>query len=167
MKDFIKYSIISLLLVVFQVIILNNIQLFGLFNPFLYILLIIIVPTNIRPSLLMLIGFALGFVVDVFANTYGIHAATTTLMAFIRKPILKLLISNENLEKRIPSFSNFGSHYYLYATVMVLIHHFTLFMFEAFSFEFFGVVILKTLVSSIITIILILTIENFSIRKKR
>jgi hypothetical protein len=43
---------------------------------------------------------------------------------------------------------------------MVFIHHLSLFTLEAFSFQYFGVVVFKTLVSLVITILLIFTLEK-------
>ena len=112
-----------------------------------------------------MIAFFAGLIIDVFSNTWGMHAAATTLVAFIRPYLLKLIISQEEIEKQILALNSIRLASYLkYAVSIVFIHHLSLFFLEAFSFANFGFTILKALCSSIVTLILIFFIEK--VRKK-
>ena len=159
MRDELKQTLLILLLVAIQVLVLNNIHLFGLACPYLYIWAILALPVAMSPALVMVIAFALGFVIDIFCNSYGIHTSATVLVAFLRPYIMRLVASRENLEKPYPSIASFGSAYYLYAAVLIVIHHLMLFSLEAFSFAHTGMVLLKTLCSAIFTFVLVICIE--------
>ena len=147
-------------LVLFQVLLLNHIQIAGVINPFLYIYFIIALPIHTNRISLIFTGFFLGLVVDAFSNTWGIHAMGTTLIAFLRPYILRIVATQEELDKVMPGLRTMGVNYVKYILLMVFVHHLSLFSLEAFSFEYFGIVLLKTLVSSVITILLIFTLEK-------
>ena len=105
-------------------------------------------------------GFVLGLVIDVFSNTWGIHAMATTLIAFLRPYIFSLVLTQEELDRVMPRFRAMGANYLKYIVLMVFIHHLLLFSLEAFTFKYYWIVLLKTLVSALITILLILTLEK-------
>lgn len=166
MKSNFKYFIDFLLLIAFQVIVLNNLELGGLINPYLYIMFIIMLPTRINRYLLLLLGFILGATIDVLSNTYGINAAATVFIAFMRPYIMKILLSEEEREKPAPTlYALGGASFFKYISFTVIIHHFMLFMLEAFSFSYILPVLEKTALSSLVTILLIWGLESFGKRK--
>ena len=71
-------------LVLVQVLLVNHIRLGGYVHPYVYILFVMLLPINISNWQLLLLGFGLGFCVDMFTGTPGLHAGATTLMAFCR-----------------------------------------------------------------------------------
>lgn len=160
MKNIVESLFWFIGLVLLQVLLLNNIQIAGVINPFLYIYFIIALPIHTNRISLVFIGFALGLVIDVFSNTWGIHAMATTLIAFLRPYIFRVVSTQEELDKVMPRFRTMGANYVKYIVLMVFIHHLFLFLLEAFSFQYFWIVFVKTLVSSLITIILIFTLEK-------
>ena len=160
MKNIVESLFWFIGLVLLQVLLLNNIQIAGVINPFLYIYFIIALPIHTNRISLVFIGFALGLVIDVFSNTWGIHAMATTLIAFLRPYIFRVVSIQEELDKVMPRFRTMGANYVKYIVLMVFIHHLFLFLLEAFSFQYFWIVFVKTLVSSLITIILIFTLEK-------
>ena len=160
MKNIVESLFWLIGLVLLQVLLLNNIQIAGVINPFLYIYFIIALPIHVNRILLVFIGFVLGLVIDVFSNTWGIHAMATTLIAFLRPYIFRVVSTQEELDKVMPRFRTMGANYVKYIVLMVFIHHLFLFLLEAFSFQYFWIVFVKTLVSSLITIILIFTLEK-------
>ena len=160
MKNIVESLFWFIGLVLLQVLLLNNIQIAGVINPFLYIYFIIALPIHTNRISLVFIGFALGLVIDVFSNTWGIHAMATTLIAFLRPYIFRVVSTQEELDKVMPRCRTMGANYVKYIVLMVFIHHLFLFLLEAFSFQYFWIVFVKTLVSSLITIILIFTLEK-------
>jgi len=150
-----------IVLVLFQVLVLNNIQFLGYINPYLYILFILALPVQIPRWFLLILAFMLGLTIDVFSNTIGMHAFATVFVAFFRNGIIKLFTNIEDGNNPTPSFHTFGvSAYVKYVIVLVLIHHSTLFILEAFSFTHFWVMLAKISFSSLVTIILILGIQS-------
>jgi len=150
-----------ILLVLFQVLVLNNIQFLGYINPYLYILFILALPVQMPRWFLLILAFILGLTIDIFSNTIGMHAFATVFVAFFRNGIIKLFTNIEEGNNPTPSFHTFGvSSYVKYVVVIVLIHHSTLFILEAFSFAHFWIMLPKILLSSLVTIMLILGIQS-------
>jgi rod shape-determining protein MreD len=149
--------------VLLQVLVLNNIQFLGYINPYLYILIILALPVQMPRWVTLLLAFALGLIIDTFSNTLGMHAFATVLVAFLRNGIIKLFTSIEEGNNPTPSFYTFGvSAYVKYVVVLVLIHHTTLFILEAFSFTNFWITLAKITLSSFVTILMILGIQSLS-----
>ncbi|MDO9154182.1 MAG: rod shape-determining protein MreD [Paludibacter sp.] len=152
-------------LVLLQVLALNNIQFLGFLNPYIYILFIFSLPVKLPRWFTLILGFVLGLSIDMFSNTLGIHAFASVLIAFIRQGVIGLFTSIEEGSNPTPSFYTFGVGSYIkYVVVLVFIHHFTLFILEAFTFNHLGMTLLKALLNSFVTILIILGIQSF--RKK-
>jgi len=150
-----------ILLVLVQVLVLNNIQFLGYIDPYLYILFILTLPVQMPRWFLLILAFILGITIDIFSNTPGMHAFATVFIAFFRSGIIKLFTNIEEGNNPTPSFYTFGvSSYIKYVVVMVLIHHATLFLLEAFSFTHFWILLAKIMLSSLVTILLILGIQS-------
>lgn len=160
MKNVVEFLSWFIGLVLLQVLLLNNIEIASIINPFLYIYFIIALPIHANRISLIFTGFFLGLVIDAFSNTWGIHAMATTLVAFLRPYIFSIVSTQEELDKVMPRFRTMGVNYVKYIVLMVFIHHLSLFTLEAFSFQYFGIVVFKTLVSLVITILLIFTLEK-------
>lgn len=159
-----SYIISFLLLVVVQVLLLNNLHLFGV-QAYLYVMFIITFPISVSSKILMPISFLLGLCVDVFSGTYGVHAAATTFAAFVRPLLLRLIVPvNDATQIESLSLSKQKLNFVGFAVVMVLLHHFALLMLEAFSFKHIGVVVVKTLLSSVYTLLLMFCL--FLLQKK-
>lgn len=145
-------------LVGLQVTILNNIQLSGYINPYLYILFILLFPVKFPKVPAMIIAFMLGLTIDMFTNTIGIHAAASVFMAYARPFVLKVFSPRDGYETDAsPNIKDLGLQWWLaYSSVMVLIHHFALFYMEAFRFSEFFNTFVRILLSSVTTLFLIL-----------
>ena len=151
-----------IVLVVVQVLILNNIQFLGYINPFLYIYFILALPVRIPRWAVLIMAFALGLIIDIFSNTAGIHAFATVFVALLRAPAINLLVSIDESSDPQPSVKIFGWMIYLrYAGFLVLIHNALIFILEAFSFVNFGIISLKILLSSVVTLLLVIAIQMF------
>jgi rod shape-determining protein MreD len=157
-KDLGKYVIMFFALVLVQVLILNNIQFSGLVNPYIYILFILLLPFTIPGYFLLGISFILGISIDIFSNTPGIHAGATVLLGFLRPGIAQLISSRELIEKgTTPNMTQLGfASFIKYTVISVLIHHLFLFFAEAFSFGDFFETLLRWIISSVFSIIIIL-----------
>ncbi len=166
-KDLIKYSIWFVVLVAFQLLVLNNIQFSGYVNPYMYILLILILPYSTPNWALLVIGFLLGLSIDIGNNTLGINASATVFIAFLRPIVLELISSRDGYEKEKQlHFSNYGIKWYLqYSLILIFAHHFFLFFIEVFTFGDFFYTIWRVLLSFIFTSIIIFISQLFFIRK--
>jgi rod shape-determining protein MreD len=148
-----------LILVLLQVFILNNIQLGGCVNPYIYILFILLLPVNIPKWLLLVLGFVLGITIDLFTHTPGMNSSATVFMAFIRPYILEIIAPREGYEKdSSPRLSIYGFTWFLrYSVILVLAHHFALFYIEVFRFADFFLTFSRVILSAAFSILLIVS----------
>ena len=161
MLTFLQNILSFVILILFQVLALNNIQFLGFINPYIYILFIIALPVRTPRWLSLILAFILGLTIDIFSNTLGMHAFATILIAFLRNGILNLFIVLEENDNPSPSIRSIGvAAYVKYLILMVFIHHFSLFFLEAFSFTHPGLVLSKIALSSLVTILILLGIVS-------
>ncbi|MEE2953689.1 MAG: rod shape-determining protein MreD, partial [Bacteroidota bacterium] len=147
----------SPLFIMIQILILNEIFFANLANPFLYIILIITLPKNTPKWFLLIFAFQLGFFVDLFSNSLGYHSTACVLIAFLRPIIIDLIIANnlitesDQIEMQKLGFKSF----ILYAFILIFIHHSTLFLIEYYDFKMLISILLKIIISSSISLLLI------------
>ena len=145
-------------IILLQVLILNNIEFSGFINPYLYLLFILLLPFETPKWVLLIVAFILGLTIDIFSNTLGMHAFATVAIAFLRPYILKIFSPREGYESGMrPGLQTFGWEWLLkYSVIMVFIHHFILFYIETFKFQMFFSTLLRVILSTIFTVILII-----------
>ena len=157
------------LLILLQVLVLNNMNLSGYINPYVYVLFILLLPVNMNKSALLVIAFFAGLTIDYFGNTLGLHAAATVMLAFARPAVINLFFNNvEFVGNENPGLSKIGLGGFLrYAFVLVLIHHSMLFFLEVFSLNDFLFTTYRILLSSLIsTLVMMIIVLLFSKRTK-
>ena len=164
----VKNIIRFILLVLFQVLVLNNIQINGYINPYYYVLFILILPFETPKWLILFSGFFLGLTIDFFSHTIGMHAAATTLMAFLRPSVIRLLSANRDLDPGMePSVRDMGfSWYFTYSLILIFFHHLLLFYLEVFRFNEFFQTLGRVVISTVVTLVLII-IGDYIIRKRK
>lgn len=165
--NLLKYSIIFIVSVLLQVLFFNNILIFRVISPFFYVLFILLLPFYTPRALLLFLSFALGLTVDIFTNTPGVHASACLLTGFLRPGVLQMISSRETLESvSAPRVGNMGFQWFAgYATFLVFIHHLTLFFIEAFTFEGFLITLLRVILSSVLSVVLIVLSQFIIFRK--
>lgn len=156
-------------LVLFQVLVINHIRLGGYVHPYVYLLFVMLLPFNTPKWQQLLLGFGLGLSIDLFTGTPGLHAGATTLMAFARPAIIRFVSGNlkfENIQE--PNLDQLDGIWFLrYVFCMVMVHHFALFLLESFSFRLIGQVLLRILLSVPVSIFLIMMILYIFKRSKK
>ncbi len=174
-NSIIKYTAYFIGLILVQILVLNNIQLSGYINPYVYVLFILILPFEIPGWLLLITSFFMGLSIDIFpqgiagaGGTLGIHTASMLLMAFLRPTVLRWINPRGDYEKGTqPSAKDYGfAWFFLYAGILVGIHHFLLFFLEDFSFVHFFHTFLRFVISLFFTLLLILIWEGFRYRPR-
>ena len=168
-----KVILINLLrfivLVFIQVFLLKNITLYGLSTPYPYILFILLLPFEIPNVLLFVFSFTLGFTIDAFYDTPGLHAASCVLLAFVRILFISITVQKEGFDNEPePTLSIMGFRWFFtYASIIItLIHHFFLFNLEAFSIAELPYTLARFLLSSVFTVFLMLISGLLFFRKK-
>ena len=152
-------------LVLLQVLILNNVHIAGYATPFLYIYFILKFASGTSRNELMLWAFFFGLTIDVFADTPGMNAAATVLLAFLRPTFLRLFVPRDTLDTLVPAVRTMGiSPFLKYLVASVLVHHGMLLTLEFFSFVHIGALLLRIVTSTLLTVACIMAVEG--IRKK-
>ncbi|HEX7757795.1 MAG TPA: rod shape-determining protein MreD [Niabella sp.] len=171
MSDLVKNSIRFVLFVFVQVYVFNVMpHLHELITPYIYFLFILWLPFTIKKGWLLLLGFLLGMAVDYFTMTPGLHAAAAVLVAFLRPFIIHLFAPKDATEYTYqePSPKSMGwTAYSLYALMLSFAHNFYLQLLEWLSFGSFIHFLLKTLVTTAVSMLLILITELIFFRKQR
>ncbi len=163
-----KHIIRFVFLLLLQVLILNNMNLGGYVNPYVYILFILLLPADMNKSGVLILAFLTGITIDVFGNTPGLHAAATVFLAYFRPSVLKLFFSNIEFsgnDKAGPSKVGLGG-FFKYTLVMVFLHHCVLFSLEVLSFTNMLFTLYSILLSTLFTTFLIMVIVMFFSKRK-
>ncbi len=160
---YINHILWFIMLVFIQVIFLNNVQVSGFINPFLYIIFILWLPIETPNWLLMVIATITGLFIDLFSHTLGMHMSACIFLSFCRPYILNLLAPRDGYESNLsPNIQNFGFSWFLtYACILTLLHHIFLFFVEIFRFNEFFSTLGRALLSSVMTLVLIFILQLF------
>jgi hypothetical protein len=164
MFDVLKYTGLFISLLLFQGLILNNVEFGGFAVPLLYVIFVLALPFETPDWLVLILGFLLGIAVDCFSSTMGMHASATLVMAFSRSYLLKLLAPRGEYEfKSKPNIQDMGFNWYLlYAFILVLTHHLFLFFVESFKITQFFFTFGRAIASTVFTLVLILLAQLFN-----
>lgn len=142
----------------YQVLILQNVVLFHSAFCFLYVVYLLLLPVESNPIALMGIGFAIGFAVDMFYESIGLHAFACVLVMYVRNYWLNSLTPQGGYDSNsVPSMALNGTQWFLvYVAPMVFLHHAFLFFLEAGGFGMFWFTLWKVIASTLFTILAIL-----------
>jgi rod shape-determining protein MreD len=157
-----KQGLRFLFLFAFQVLILKQVHLnIGSFNYFSLIVIplwIMLLPVNTPRWILVVLGFTMGFLVDSFYDSPGVHASAGTFIGFARPFILNFLEPRGGYNRiPIPSKFHLGLNWFVtYASVSLLSYLLFYFSMEVFTPAYIGSILLKTIFSFILSILLVL-----------
>ncbi len=147
-------------LILLQVLILNNIHIYGYGTPFLYVFFLLIYSSNASKNTLMLWAFFIGLIIDTFTNTPGINTASATFLAFIRDPILNSFTLHDNNDIFEPGISSMGLNSFIkYIVALTLIFCICLQLLNSFSFFDPIQLLIKILTDTLSTAICILCVD--------
>ncbi len=153
----------AILLIALQLLVLNNIELGGYINPYLYILVILLLPTDLPGWLQLIISFFTGFIIDLYSVTPGMHTFASVALGYFRFTLLKYMAPREGYNKKLtPSAQELGlAWYFRYTLILTTIHHTILFFIESFSFQNFFQTLLRIILSIAFTELCIIIFEYF------
>lgn len=168
--EILKYLLAFVGLLLFQVLVLNNLDLSYYISPYIYPLIIFMLPFRISQIALMFIALVCGLILDAFCNTMGMHAAALVFVAFLRPYIIRAITPRTGYEiTDKPNIRVFGFTWFLtYTGILLLLHHLLYFFLEIFSFQNTLVTLGKVLVSTGFSLLFVIIIAYlFSRERKR
>ncbi|MDE6301938.1 MAG: hypothetical protein K2M19_09515 [Muribaculaceae bacterium] len=154
-------------LVPLQAVFFNNLVLFNVAMPIVFIYVIISMPITMGPNKAMTIGFLLGMAVDIMSDTPGLNALCCTILAFIRNFVFHLYMPTDaDLAEQSPSIRNMGVAAYLkYAGTMVTIYCAMVFCLEALQSWNPWLYLSRIVASSVFSLLIIYAIASWARNK--
>jgi hypothetical protein len=165
LRNILRFVVIILL----QVLVFDNINLWGYLTPYVYLFLLLSLRIDINKTLLLFIGFFTGLTVDIFQNTLGIQAAAATLLVFARPYVINLYFNKTDFSPSDePDINKLKfSGYVKYIFTLLFLHHFLLFFLEAFSFSHILDIVKDAFYNTVLTGITILITEMLLVKRQR
>ena len=145
----------------YQVLILKNIVLFNTAFCFLYVAYLFFLPVESNPLFLMFAGFIMGFAIDIFYDSLGLHAFSCVFVMYVRNYWLSLITPQGGYDvSATPSIAINGMQWFLVYTIpLVFLHHSILFFVEAGGFGMFWFTIWKIITSTIFTTLVTVVVQ--------
>lgn len=152
-----------------QVFVLNAIEPgFGIYIM-IYPLFIAIMPFNYNIFSVLTISFILGFSIDIFSNTFGLHASAALTMAILRPTLYKYFSPRDgydNLKQPTILDMGFRWHFMTFGSLL-LIHHLWFFGLESFRIDEVFTLVKKTFLSGVITLVLCFALQYIFFKKEK
>ncbi|MBI1767831.1 MAG: Rod shape-determining protein MreD [Bacteroidetes bacterium] len=125
-------------------------------------------PIETSNLFLMIAGFAIGFTVDIFYNSLGLHAFTMVFIAYLRNFWLGTITPQGGYDLgALPNLPSQGVQWFLvYAVPLVFIHHLILFLVES-GGTLFWYSMLKTINSLMFTMTVIVILQYLVPQRSR
>ena len=111
-------------------------------------------------------SFILGFIMDVFLHSYGIHTFASVLIAYIKILWISKINHGKDFEDTLEIHHLSLRQFIFIATYFIIIHHFILFFLESFSIYKILIVFQTTFLSTVFTLVLLIIHKFFSIKKR-
>ncbi len=156
-----QYIILIILFTLAQALFIGHIHVFGIATPLFYAYYPMLFHRGYPRWAQLLLSFLQGLAVDMFFNTPGLAAMTTTLVGFAQPYILELFLKKEDAPDLRPSIKNMGFlSFFAYAFILTLLFTLVFFALEAFSFDDPLLCLASAGGSMLLTLLLILTVDT-------
>ena len=151
--------------VTLQVLLFDHIHLFGFSCPSVYLFFIISYRFDRSQFFLILLGFLLGFVLDIMQSSSGANTIATLLISFIRPWVIRFSFGIIPDSNSLLSMKSRMGNQALYIGLMILIHQFVLQSVAYFDVTHTTLILRNTLVNTALTFILLLATLNLTKKK--
>jgi hypothetical protein len=147
-----------------QVLVMKNVVLFHTAFCFIYVAYLLTLPVDVNPLFLMGLGFVMGFTIDIFYDSLGMHAFACVFIMYMRSYWLKLVTPQGGYDSNaVPVMAMNGVQWFLiYIVPLVFLHHILLFFVEAGGFGLFWFTVWKAVASTLLTTVLIVIFQFLS-----
>lgn len=154
----------AVLLLLIQILIFNFVHITWFSIPFIevfvYPLIIFLLPLRTPESLVIVIGFSAGLVVDIFMNTPGVHSGAGAFSGLARPYVINYFTPRGGYKVNIsPAISTINLRWFLkYAAVMITLHCFAVSLIDIFQIKLLHYVLLRMILSAAISYVVIMII---------
>jgi hypothetical protein len=139
----------------------SSVVLFGLGWNFFYLGFLLFLPINTPVAVQLLLGFAMGFTVDIAHDTGGLHAVAAVLVAYLRPWVLRLLTPRDGYDAQdTVNVHQMGWQWFLvYLGLLVTFHHVAFFFLELGSLQHPLLTLSRVGVSVLYTSVVLLIVQ--------
>ncbi len=156
LKNISFYTIILAL----QLLVFNQFKLFGIITPFIYLIIFIHYKISYNKTFLLLLGFLIGFIVDLSMQTYGCHTFSTITICYLRSRIEKSSFGiNANLPLAMIKGTPLSSRVSFFLS-LIAIHSIVYYSFIFFNISLLSTIFLYAFINSIATFIIVWIISR-------
>lgn len=158
-----------LIFVFLQVFIFNQLEI----TPYVHIMIsplyIVLLPFDISVIRLLFISFFLGLSIDALSNTFGLHASSLVLLAYLRPFIFRWFAPREGYDSiKTPSIFDMGNTWFVFTFgSLILFHHLWFFMMESFSPSEILLILQKTVPSALLSFIVCVILQTLLLKKSK
>ncbi len=145
-----------------QVILFHNMNFYQVAFAFGYIGFILFLPIETGRMWVVILGFILGIIIDAFYDTFGVHAAATTLMAFSRGIVIDLIEpgGNEASIRMHPKQQGWAV-FLTYVLILTAIHNISFLALDAYGMGFTFNLLLAMGATTLLNTLLVTTLRMF------
>jgi hypothetical protein len=162
-RETLRHIIRGILILVVQILILRRISSGNQWiwlnsDIFIYPIIILLLPIRLARHYVILAGFLLGLLIDMFYDTVGVHAFALTAMAYGRGLILSYLEPRGGYQLSMsPTRHSMGINWLLgYTAFSIFLFVLLYFIAEIFTFVYFGKIMLKTILTFLMSMMVVM-----------
>lgn len=157
----------TIILVFAQVLVFNNVFLFGFAIPLVFIYTLIKLPMSLSKEWLFTIAFLLGLIIDVFSDTPGLNAFASTVTIALRRPVIRLyVLRDDELADPYPGIKTFSAFvFFKYVLTFTFLYCAIVFIVEDMSFARPERLLLRIISSTILTSLLVVGVDSLNVQK--
>lgn len=167
-KTAIHFIILSIVLLLAQAVVFDNVCLFNVAVPVVFVYTIFKLPVSLGTNSVLVISFLSGFIIDIFADTYGMNSLACTIAGMTRNGVIHMFVPRgEEMSDPIPSAKSMGRATYIrYMTVMTLLYCILIFGIQAFTFFNILLTIERVIASTILSLLLMIAIDCLTTHRR-
>ena len=161
--DALRHIIRAILILIVQVLILKRMSagsswLWLHADLFIYPVIILLLPIRMARHYVILLGFAIGLIIDMFYDTVGVHAFALTAAAYARGLLLNYLEPRGGYTTMMtPTRHSMGLNWLLiFTSISYFIFTFIYFTVEIFTFVYLGLILLKSLLTFLLSMFVVM-----------
>lgn len=160
-NQWVKYGIYFVFIILIQGLVMNQLQASELIYPMVYVMVLLVLPFETSLLISILISLILGVCVDTLSDTFGLHTSASLTIGYLRPYLLSVIKPRDGYDnKLIPTIHDMGKTWFLmYAFILLSIHHLWFFGFEILRFDLTDLILFKTILSVISSLVLIVLLQ--------
>jgi hypothetical protein len=168
-REFSRNLFRFVLLILAQILFFSQINFSPFINPYVYPLFILLLPFQLSRQAQLILGFLMGFFIDLFLDSSGMHTAAAVFLAYLRPWLINLITPKGTEFEVSPNVHSQGLGWFLmYLLLAITGHHVFYFIIETAGFYNLFFLLLKITLSSFASVgFMLMLLYMFSKNPKR